>query len=137
MQRILGLKMVTVDLNWDAVFRFVNLSGVCAVAALWMKASNLATTKDVHESVKDLATKESFKDLATKESLKDLATKESLKDLATKESLKDLEESVATKFKRGNEKYRSGLLYLANGLNGLRAEKQADLDEQIFGDQQD
>jgi hypothetical protein len=128
MQRILGLKMVTVDLDWDAAFRFVNLSAVCALIALAIMARNLATKNDVemivHASVKDLATEESLKDLATEGSLKDLATEESLKDLASEVKLRD-------------EKYRRGLLYLAKGINALRTEKQADIDEQIFGDQRD
>ena len=133
-QRTLGLHMVAVELNAGIFFKFVNLSGVCEVIALLMKADKVATKdsveKTVHESIKDLATKESIKDLATKESIKDLATKDSV-EKTVHESVKDL----ATK--KSFQKTRTGLLYLANSVNGLRAEKQSDTDKKIFDDDED
>jgi hypothetical protein len=124
---------VTKILQDSSIFvsTFVNLSGVCAVVALYFQYGNLAKKEDfknlvsievLHKSLEPLATKESLKHLATKQSLEPLATKESLQHLATKVSVETLAKN-----------FRTGFRNLSGRITNLSESQQSTFDEKLFG----
>ena len=132
---------------------FVNLSGVCALVALYYQYGNLAKKADLEplatkESLKHLATKQSLdsaleplatkqslEHLATKQSLEHLATKQSLEPLATKESLKQSLEPLATKESVVTlaTNFRTGFRNLSGRITNLSESQQSTFDEKLFG----
>ena len=128
---------------------FVNLSGVCALVALYYQYGNLAKKADLEplatkeslkhlatkQSLEHLATKQSLEHLATKQSLEHLATKQSLEPLATKESLKQSLEPLATKESVVTlaTNFRTGFRNLSGRITNLSESQQSTFDEKLFG----
>ena len=141
---------------------FVNLSGVCALVALYYQYGNLAKKADLEplatkeslkhlatkqsldsaleplatkQSLEHLATKQSLEHLATKQSLEHLATKQSLEPFATKESLKQSLEPLATKESVVTlaTNFRTGFRNLSGRITNLSESQQSTFDEKLFG----